>query len=191
MIHYQVTMRHTEKTFENLAHMQYDLFCQKNLVVRSIISFAAMVAGVVNFSQWWGVLLILYGSYMTSSKYAQANHTAHKMVKGIEDAGLDFPVSRYLFRENAMEVISMPENTTLGEPLLYADIEKLGEDDGYFYLFKDQYGGYMIPKKELGKSEEAFRIFIEGKTKKTAQSHFAPIVKILRWAQTNKRKKSE
>ena len=28
MIHYQATMRHNEKTFQALAHMQYDLFCK-------------------------------------------------------------------------------------------------------------------------------------------------------------------
>ena len=161
MIHYQATMRHNEKTFQSLAHMQYDLFCKKNLTVRTIISVAAMGAGILNFSQWWGALLIVYGAYLTSSKYAQANHTANKIVKGIKDAGLEFPVSRYLFRDNAMEVITMPENTSLGDPLMYDSILKLGEDADYFYLFRDQYGGYMIPKEEMGKEVDDFRFFME------------------------------
>lgn len=189
MIYYQATMRHDEKTFQALAHMQYDLFCRKNLVMRTVIGIAAMGAGIVNFSQWWGVLLIVYGSYLTSSKYAQANHTANKLVKGIREAGLEFPVSRYLFRENAMEIITMPENTSLGDPLMYDGVRKLGEDADYFYLFRDQFGGYMIPKKEMGKEVDDFRFFIEQKTGKVFQTQIAPVFKLLRKIDSNQRKK--
>ena len=42
MIYYQATMRHDEKTFQALAHMQYDLFCKRNLVTRTVIGVAAM-----------------------------------------------------------------------------------------------------------------------------------------------------
>ena len=189
MIHYQATMRHSEKTLQALAHMQYDLFCKKNLVVRSIISFAAMGVGIINFSQWWGALLIVYGAYLTSSKYAQANHTAGRIVKGIKEAGLEFPVSRYLFRENAMEIITMPENTSLGDPLMYDAVEKLGEDADYFYLFRDQFGGYMIPKEEMGKEVDDFRFFVEEKCKKTFQTQIAPVFKLLRKIDSNQRKK--
>ena len=190
MIYYQATMRHDEKTFQALAHMQYDLFCRKNLVMRTVIGIAAMGAGIVNFSQWWGVLLIVYGSYLTSSKYAQANHTANKLVKGIREAGLEFPVSRYLFRENAMEIITMPENTSFGDPLMYDSVRKLGEDADYFYLFRDQFGGYMIPKKEMGKEVDDFRFFIEQKTGKVFQTQIAPVFKLLRKIDSNQRKKS-
>lgn len=188
MIHYQATMRHNEKTFQALAHMQYDLFCKKNLVVRTVISIAAMGAGIINFSQWWGVLLIVYGSYLTSSKYAQANHTANKLVKGIKEAGLEFPVSRYLFRDNAMEIITMPENTSLGDPLMYHNVRKLGEDADYFYLFRDQFGGYMIPKKEMGKEVDDFRFFVEQKCGKSFQTQIAPVFKLLRKIDSYQRK---
>ena len=188
MIHYQATMRHDEKTFQLLAHMQYDLFCKKNLVVRTVISIAAMGAGIINYSEWWGVLLIVYGSYLTSSKYAQANHTAGKIVKGIKDAGLQFPVSRYLFRENAMEVITMPENASLGDPLMYESVAKLGEDADYFYLFRDQFGGYMIPKKEMGKEVDDFRFFVEQKCGKSFQTQIAPVFKLIRKIDSNRRK---
>ena len=189
MIHYQATMRHNEKTFQLLAHMQYDLFCKKNLVTRTMISIAALAVGIINFSQWWGALLIVYGAYLTSSKYAQANHTAGRIVKGIKEAGLEFPVSRYLFRDNAMEVITMPENTSLGDPLMYDSILKLGEDADYFYLFRDQYGGYMIPKEEMGKEVDDFRFFMEQKTGKTFQTQIAPVFKLLRRIDSQQRKK--
>ena len=189
MIHYSVNMKHSEKTYQRLARMQYDLFCQKNRWSRSAISLVCMVFGVLNFQKWWGALLIVYGAYLTSSKYAQANHTANKIVKGIKDAGLEFPVSRYLFRDNAMEVITMPENTSLGDPLMYDSILKLGEDADYFYLFRDQYGGYMIPKEEMGKEVDDFRFFMEQRTGKTFQTQIAPVFKLLRRIDSQQRKK--
>lgn len=180
MIYYNVTMKHDERTFERLAHMQYDLFCKGNQTVRMIISGGALVAGVLNFQQWWGCLLLLYGSYMASSKYASANHTAHKLVRGIKAAGMEMPASRYVFRDNAMEVITLPENTSLGTPMMYADIRALGEDDDYFYIFRDEHGGYMMPKKELGKQESAFRSFVQERTGKYFDHQVAPIFKLWR-----------
>ena len=120
MVYYNVSMQHTEKTFEKLAHMQYDLFCRSNLIVRSVLGMGAVVLGVVNFSEWWGVLLIAYGSFLASGRYNSANHTAHKLARQIRDSGMDFPASRYVFRENAFEIIPLPENAN-GECLAYAD----------------------------------------------------------------------
>ncbi len=188
MIHYQVTMQHTERSLQALSHMQYDLFCQRNQISRTVISFGALIFGVINFQQWWGALLLLYGSYLSSSKYASANHTVKKLVSGIKASGLGFPQSRYLFRDNAMEVITMPENTALGEPILYSDIVRLGEDGEYFYIFPNPHGGYMIPKKELEDEGEGFRAFMEDKTEKSFQIHAAPIVKMMRKAAAKKRK---
>jgi len=179
MIHYQVTMRHNEKSFQALARIQYDLFCKKNQVVRTIISFAAFIVGVLNYSKWWGALLLVYGAYMSSSKYAQADHTARKMVKGIRNAGLEYPTSRYIFREGSVQVMAMPENEQLVD-LRYADIYGLGEDKDYYYLFRDQYGGYVVPKEELGKQKEEFRTFMEEKSGKFfSTGRKAPITRML------------
>lgn len=177
MVHYNVTMKHTEKTFERLAHMQYDLFCRSNLVARSLLSMAALVYGVLHLSSWWGVLLIVYGGYLGSGKYNSANHTAHKLARQIRDAGMDFPASRYVFRDNAMEIIPLPENAG-GEPLPYGDICRLGEDGEYFYLFRDQYGGYMVPKDGL--DADAFRLFMQEKTGQSFHAQAAPVVRLIR-----------
>ena len=88
-----------------------------------------------------------------------------------------------------MEIITMPENTSLGDPLMYEAVEKLGEDAEYFYLFRDQFGGYMIPKEEMGKEVDDFRFFVEEKCKKTFQTQIAPVFKLLRKIDSNQRKK--
>ena len=191
MIYYTVTMKHSEKTFERLAHMQYDLFCQKNRASRTVISLVCMVAGVLNFTQWWGALLIVYASYLTSSTYASANHTARKLSRGIKESGMDFPESRYEFQAHALNIITLPENTTLGDPLPYSSVLKLGEDDEYFYLFRDQHGGYMVSKEQLGDTADDFRAFMEGKTGKRFNARIAPVFKLLRRIDVASRQKKK
>lgn len=177
---YQVEMQHTEKTFEALAHMQYDLFCVGNRVTRSLLSLGLVILGVVNFSQWWGVLITAYGCYLVTSTYSAANHTAHKLAKQLRDSGLDFPASRYVFKKKAMEIISLPEEIPSGKPLPYEDMFRLGEDREYFYIFRDRYGGYMIPKSALGEKEAAFRTFLEEKTDQSFLGRSAPVVRLIR-----------
>ena len=179
MTYYKVTMRHTEKTLEKLSHMQYDLFSGGNQMARTVISLAALITGVLNFSEWWGCLLLIYGSYMSSSKSASANHGVHKMVKQIKAAGLELPSSRYEFEHKEMQVYTLPEGTRLGQPLKYADVLRMAEDEEYFYLFRDERGGYMIPKKELGKEVESFRAFMK-ENGLTPSNRITPLEKIVR-----------
>ena len=60
MIRYTIKMQHDEKTFEALSRMQYDLFCSSNRITRTILSILLIAAGIVNFTQWWGILLAAY-----------------------------------------------------------------------------------------------------------------------------------
>ena len=76
---FQATIQHDDKTFESLAHMQYDLFCKSNRISRTILSVGAILLGIVNSEAWWGILVIAYGCYLSTSTYASANHTAHKL----------------------------------------------------------------------------------------------------------------
>ena len=49
---FEVEMQHTEESLQALSHMQYDLFCTKNRVVRSVLSLGFVILGVVYFSHW-------------------------------------------------------------------------------------------------------------------------------------------
>ena len=138
-----------------------------------------ILLGIVNSESWWGILVIGYGCYLTTSTYSASNHTAHKLAKQIRAAGMDFPSSRYEFTEDGMHVISLPENQSLGDPLAYSDIFQIGEDREYFYIFRDQYGGYMVPKSELEDKQEDFRMYIQKKTGLRFRKRTAPIVKLI------------
>jgi len=176
---FYATIQHDDKTFEALAHMQYDLFCKSNRVGRMIISVAAILLGIANSEAWWGILAIAYGCYLTTSTYASANHTAHKLAKQIRASGMSFPASRYEFTEHGMRIIALPEEKVTGNLVKYEEFLKLGEDGDFFYLFPNPHGGYMIPKSELA-GEDDFRGFLEHKTGKTVQSRVPPVVKLLR-----------
>jgi hypothetical protein len=185
MVFFEVEMHHTEKSFESLSHMQYDLFCQSNRYGRTALSVLLILAGVLNFSQWWGILIVAYGCYLVTSTYSSANHTAHKLAQQIRDAGMPFPVSRYVFHKKSMDVISLPEEEKQSS-LAYVDVCRLGEDWEYFYLFRDQYGGYMVPKAALGERETDFRSFLETASGLHFRMRTAPIVRLIRRLSTRK-----
>ena len=106
---------------------------------------------------------------------------------------MPFPASRYEFRENHLEVYSLPKNTR-ESTLAYNEFEKLGEDRDYFYLFRDSYGGYMVPKRGIDASARsrsnsdesqnlkaigAFREFLENKSGKRIYRKTIPLVRVM------------
>lgn len=178
---FEVEMQHTEESLQALSHMQYDLFCTKNRIVRTALSLGFVILGVVYFSHWWGVLAIAYGCYLTTSTYASANHTAHKIAGQLKESGMPFPHSRYLFGKEAIRIISLPGDEEL-DPLPYSQVCGLGEDNQNFYIFRDRYGGYVLPKEKLADREDAFRSFVEGKTGKFfRRRRQAPIRRLMQW----------
>lgn len=66
---------------------------------------------------------------------------------------MPFPSSRYEFSDDHIEIYVLPAGKK-EVSLRYTDFDKLGEDQRFFYLFRDSYGGYMIPKEELGDEKE-------------------------------------
>jgi len=185
MIYFTATMQHNEQSFEALSRMQYDLFCKKNRIARTLISIAAIVFGLINSSEWWGILVIGYGCYLTTSTYSSANHRAHKLAAGIKKSGMDFPSSQFLFQEKEVIIRPLSGSDMEQSTLAYQDILRLGEDSNYYYLFRNQYGGYMIPKKELPQDAAAFRNFMEKAANQRFRSHTAPIVKLITRLQTS------
>ena len=166
---YDVTMTHTEDSLTALAHMQYDLFCTRNFIARSVLSLAAIVVGAIYFSHFWGILLVAYGSYLITSTYSASNHTARKLTAAIKSSGKGFPSSRYQFTDKGIDITFHPgkEDEEKLAPVGYGDILKLGEDASYYYLFPTSNGGYCIPKEKLGEKEKDFVKFVEWKTGKT------------------------
>lgn len=178
---YHVTMQHDEHTFELLSRKQYDLFCMSNRVVRLMITAVCVYFGITNFEEWWGILLTAYGCYQMTSTYAQPNHTAHKLAKQIRERGMPFPASEYTFRKNYFEIKVLPEREDEeNEQVKYKELERIAEDGEYFYLFRNQYGGYMVPKSQLNGRSDDFRVFLEKATGQKIAVKAAPWVKLIR-----------
>lgn len=169
--------------------MQYDLFCMRNRVVRTLLGFGLTLLGIAHFSDWWGVLVIAYAGYLITGVYSAANHTAHKLAEQIEKSGAQYPATRFRFQEAAVLLSDLNSGAAAkGELLRYQDIFCLGEDSAYFYLFRDRYGGYMIPKQQAEDCEEAFRGFLEERCGKRFRSSSAPLIRLLRRIMTEREK---
>lgn len=177
---YEIEMQHSEESFKALAHMQYDMFCKSNRMWRTAFSLMLMMTGVVCFSEWWGILLVAYGGYLATSTYVSSNRTAHKLSEQLRKAGRPFPSSRYVFRDRGMDIYCLPEGNKDGSES-YSDVRGIAEDGSYFYIFRDEYGGYMIPKAALGDSTDAFRDFLEERTQQTIRRISIPIVRFINW----------
>lgn len=177
---YTVTMRHDERTLMALSHMQYDLFCVRNYIVRNLLAMAAIIAGVWLFRQFWGILLLAYGTYLLTSTYASANHTARKLIAAIRESGGPFPSSRYEFEDRQIRIIYHPglEDEEELESVEYGAVQKLGEDREYLYLFTSDRGGYMIPRTELAGEESGFREFIRKRTGRDFQKSRLPFSRL-------------
>nr|MCR5089174.1 hypothetical protein [Oscillospiraceae bacterium] len=166
MPRFDITMKHSEESLFALAHMQYDLFCTRNFIARSILSIAAIVLGALYFSHFWGILLLIYGSYLMTSTYSSSNHTVRKLIEQIRSSGQGFPSSRYRFEEKQIRITYHPGKKDEAEldPVPYGELLKLGEDRAYYYLFPSDRGAYCIPKDALGGSCADFVSFLESKT---------------------------
>lgn len=186
MTYYEITMQHSRESFELLSRMQYNLFCKTNRILRSVLVIAAVLFGLMNSSEWWGILAIAYGCYLGTSTYSSSNHTAHKLSDQVEKSGLGYPKSRFRFEADRLIICSVPDNKEKRSSIPYKDFCGLGEDLKYFYLFRDRYGGYMIPKEALGDREDEFRDFLEERSELRIQSQTAPIVRLLRRIFRNK-----
>ena len=178
---FEVKMQHNEDTLVALAHMQYDLFCTRNRVARSFLSvILILIALLYGGGSWWSLLIIAYACYLTTSTYASSNRTAHKIAEQLKAADMPLPCSRYLFEKEEMHIITLPDGEEL-DPLPYSQVLQLGEDFKAYYLFRDQYGGYRIPKEELGEREEEFRKFVQGKTGKKFIRRLTPLRRLRMW----------
>lgn len=162
MVFYRFQMQHNADSLVALSRMQYELFCTKNQISRTLLAGAAVIFGLSNYNAWWGLLIIAYGCYLISSTYVSSDRAAHKISQQIEASNMGYPCSEYLFEETKMRIFSLPDKEEL-DPLPYSKVLSLGEDFENFYLFRDRYGGYMLPKKQLGDREAEFRKFIEAK----------------------------
>ena len=178
---FEVEMRHDRASLTALSHMQYDLFCQRNRMARGFLSLTLIVIAILyGGGSWWSLLIIGYGVYLMTSTYASSNRTAHKLCEQLKAASLPFPSSRYIFEEKAMRVITLPDGEEL-EPLLYDKVLRLGEDRDAYYLFRDQFGGYRVPKQALGKREEEFRAYVQKKTGLNFYRRLTPLRRLRDW----------
>ena len=184
---FEVEMRHDRKTLVALSHMQYDLFCGRNRAARSILSMLLIVIALLyGGGSIWSLLIIGYGCFLMTSTYAASNRTAHKIADQLEDAGQPLPASRYVFEKNKMRIFNLADGEEL-EAMPYGEVLRLGEDAGALYLFRNEYGGYRIPKDGLGEREDELRRFLQNKTGLLFIRRLTPLNRVRQWLHARER----
>lgn len=184
---YSIIFVHTAETLKLLSRAQYDLFCKSNLYIRTVISIVLIFVSINFLDKWYGPLMLLYGAYLLLSKYMQADYTSRKLVKTIEESGKPFPKSRYDFFNDRMEVYRLDDGSnSLIDTLYYKDAKGIYDDFVNYYIFRDNFGGYVIPKVSLRDKEDEFREFIEKRTYKEMKSKLPPVVRLIRKITRNK-----
>lgn len=176
---FELSMKHSAESLKGLSRMQYDIFSKGSRITHTILCAACLMVGVVFFPAWWAILFLVYGGYLSIGSYNYADYKARKIVKHLEDSGIDYPASRFVFEKNALHIFSLPENIEQDEALLYSKILKLGEDAENFYIFPNQYGGYVIPKSELVGLEMSFKEFMEKKTGMGFYAKRSPLAQLM------------
>ena len=127
-----------------------------------------------------------------------------KMIEQMKSGGVKLPASTYSFYRAGMAVTPLdPEHPAeapiydvdegedygsrirgvpLGENdqfLPYSKVYRLGEDGKYFYIFRDQYGGFVVPREALGSRDREFRDFIEQHCDQTFRSGSSPLLRVM------------
>ena len=178
---FEVEMRHDRNTLTALSHMQYDLFCGRNRAVRSLVSVLVIaIAFLFGGGSFWSLLLVGYGCYLMTSTYAASNRTARKIADELEAAGQPLPASRYVFESGKMRVFDLNTGEEL-DALPYGEVLRLGEDAEAYYLFRSAYGGYRVPKEQLGERAEEFRGFIQDRTGLLFIRRLTPLNRVRQW----------
>lgn len=201
---FTIRMQHTEETLTALSKMQYALFCGANRTARTIISLVLLLLGIRYMNSWWGMLVIAYGGFLLVSTRYAATRPARKMIEQLKSGNLPLPASTYSFYRAGLVVTPLDadhpkdpavydvddgdgygdsvKGVPLGENeqyLPYSQVYKLGEDGENFYLFRDQYGGFVVPKEKLGSREQEFRDFVEQHCDQTFRSGSSPVQRLM------------
>ena len=78
------------------------------------------------------------------------------------------------------DVALLPEGAGEVTSLAYSEFFRLSEDFDYIYIFRDKFGGYMIPKESLKEEEGQFRRFLQEKTGQTIYRKTSPAMRVFK-----------
>jgi len=185
---FDVTMQHNEKTLLLLSRKQYDLFSGANKMFRSVVGVAGILFGMASSDTWWGFALMAFGCIYMTGTYSGANRKARSLVQAIEDNKMPFPAAKYGFYQDYLEITILPEmEDEAPEQVPYGELLCVGEDRNYFYLFRNQYGGYMIPKEQLNGQVKAFRQHIESSMGQAVRGNRSPFMQMVRQIKVQKK----
>ena len=155
---YRASIRHTEKTVEQLYKMQYYVYEKPRMVLRLLIGFGLVAAAVAaGVPTWAKALLLLVGAWLLVSRdfpaAVRADRALTERKAKLPDMNYSFgPETLHLTGEGSMDIS-------------YRKFTRLVEDKRYLYLFLSRNSVCMLEKDSVKPADiRAFATFMEDKT---------------------------
>ena len=155
---YRASIRHTEKTVEQLYKMQYYVYEKPRMVLRLLIGFGLVAAAVAaGFPTWAKALLLLAGAWLLVSRDFPA---AVRADRALTERKAKLPDMNYSF---GPETLRLTGEGSMDIP--YQKLTRLVEDKRYLYLFLSRNSVCMLEKDSVKPADIiAFAAFMEDKT---------------------------
>lgn len=149
---------HTEKTIETLYRTQYYSYDKARILIRLGIGLACVISVfLATLPTWAKALLLLVGAWLIVSKDFPAQIRADRVLQERKSA---LPQMNYVFYDDHMSV-SGEGSMNIG----YQKLQRLVEDDRYFYLFLSRDSVCMMDRESLTpKKPEDFHRFLENQS---------------------------
>ena len=155
---YRASIKHTEKTVEQLYKMQYCVYEKPRIFLRLLIGFGLVAAAAAGaFPTWAKALLLLVGAWLLVSRDFPA---AVRADRALTDRKAKLPNMNYSFGPEALHLTG---EGSMDIP--YQKFTRLVEDKQYCYLFVSRNSVCMLAKDAVKPADiMAFAAFLEEKT---------------------------
>ena len=155
---YRAKIDHTEKTILTLFRVEYHTYEQKKMLLRFLIGFLIVLAGVFAPLPTWGrAVLLLIGAWLIASLDFPSQI---RVDRTLEQRKGRLPRMSYEFYED--EFVLSGEGTMR---IPYKKLRRLIEDRDYLYLFLSRDSVCMMARSSLQPQEpDKFKAFVAEKT---------------------------
>ena len=155
---YRASIRHTEKTVEQLYKTQYYVYEKKRILLRILIGFGLVITAVLTgLPTWVKALLLLIGAWLLVSRDFPA---AVRADRAISERKAKLPNMNYEFHADRLHLSG---EGSMDIP--YKKLTHLIEDNEYLYLFLSRSSVCMMERASLKPPQILeFARFLEEKT---------------------------
>lgn len=156
--YFKARMIYSDETIQTLFRTEYYVYEKLKLLIRVLIALALILSALfVPLKSTVKLLCLLIGSWLFVARDFPSKIRAERV---LQQRGGFVSEVQYHFNPSGIYVKN-------GLDLKYNKVDRLIEDDNYYYIFQSRQSAVMVPKEDVeSEGLDKFRVFIEGKTNK-------------------------